>query len=193
MSFREDPATFSLETIPVKSEKVLYCGLWLVLIGINETPPHIILVNDGKYFSLSVRKVDCGSSVEKLISMLSRKNIPSLFIHIESKDSTEKISSLLHTIYKELRPLGNTENTCLSPIKEFFAEYFSRDFSSVNYVFELLALAEKKELLNKCLYMFCKNVINTKTIDISLRKYTSNDVFEKISILSQKYSLKVMP
>jgi len=179
MIFSEDNTSFSLIANPLISLENIKSGLWLALVGVNETPPHISLISDGKYYSLSTRKVDCGSPLTKFLNAVERKRIPSLFVRIESQPQIHNLDS--H--YENLQPLNNTENTCLSPIKAFFAENFSSEFSEVKFVFELLALAEKKDLLKECVSLFSDNT-NSKII--TLPKYTMLQIKNRIQEISPK-------
>lgn len=180
MIFFEDHNSYSLYTTSINSEVDIDKGLWLLLIGINDVPPHIALINEAKYYSLSARTVDCGSSSGRLLNILRRKNIPALFIRIETKNTA---ASYLEKIYKNLQPLGNNQNTCLSPIKELFTECHSDEFASVYYVFELLALAEKKNLVIECVSAFYEN---TNANSVTLPKYTITEIRNKIHTISSQ-------
>ncbi len=181
MLFLEDNNSFSFSATPLKSIKELEEGLWLLLIGINDVPPHIALAYEGKYYSLTARKLDNGSPLVRLIDTLQRKKIPTLFVHIETNNN---ILSFLENLYKDLPPLGNTDKTCLSPIKELFATTYSEEFSKSNYIFELLALAQTKGLLKECLSVFCA------PNDVTLPKYTMAQIKNRIQELSQPKALQ---
>jgi len=206
MIFFEDKDSFSFYFTSFKSETELTKGLWLLLVGVHESPPHIALISGGKYYSLSNRKVDCGTPLERFMNVLERKQVPALFIRLEIGEQPQipkwglnsaiqspfrgldlniekKINSQLRNIYKNLQPLGNTKQTCLSPIKEFFSEHISTDFASVNYVFELLALAEKKGLIKESVPIFCES---TNSNRVTLPKYTRIQIRNKINELSSK-------
>lgn len=183
MIFFEDENSFTLNSTPFKSETEFATGLWLTLVGTNEIPPHIALISDGKYYSLSAYKVDCGSPVERVINILERKQIPSLFIQFKTTVVGLQNFEPLQWIYKNLQPLESIDNTCLSPIKEFFTENISNDFADVNYVFELLALSENKGLIKECISLFCEN---TNSNRITLPKYTKVQIRNKIHELSSK-------
>jgi len=211
MIFSELPNSFSLKASTLASDENLHSGLWLVLVGIDEIPPHIALISAGKYYSLSTRKVDCGTPAERFINTLKRKHISSLFIKIEKEDKgqpqtpkgalnsatqspfrglgqnvedfTSNPDLLLRNIYKDLQPLKNTENTCLSPIKEFFTSYYSAEFAPVKYVFELLAIAQKKELLGDCISLF---PLDNDAKSITLPKYTMEQIKNRIHEISSQ-------
>lgn len=209
MNFFQDNNTFSFVAAPLNSEQ-LGSGLWLTLVGVHEIPPHIALINEAKYYSISARKVDCGSPLERFMNTLDRKRVPALFVRIENKQSqtpgalnsatiqvspfkespfsglgknAEDKNVLLQSIYKNLQPLGNSAKTCLSPIKEFFSYYYSPEFANASYVFELLAIAEKKKLIKECLSVFCEK---TNSNIVTLPKYTMIQIKNKITALSSQ-------
>jgi hypothetical protein len=187
MIFEQDDHSFSLRATSLQNIEKLYSGLWLVLVAVHETPPHIALISDGNYYSLSTRKVDNGSPVERFIPAIERKHVPTLFVRIENnnviaspdsyRDKAISINTQLQSTYKELQPLKNTETTCLSPIKQFFANCYFPQFLHINYVFELLALAEQEGLLKECVSLFCDD---SNSNLITLPKYTMEQIRNKI-------------
>ncbi len=177
MIFTEDIHSFSFNTVPFESEAEFDTSLWLLLVGINEIPPHIALISDGKYYSLSTKKVDCGSSAEVFVNKLNRKKIPTLFVKIQSQTPKRD----LQDIYKDLQPLTNSDKTCLSPIKDFFSEQISQKFKDLNYVFEMLALLENKGLLQKCISLNCDSSGSNR---ITLPKYNMAQIRNRINALS---------
>ena len=186
MSFSETDNSFSLSAIPFKSIDELNTGLWLVLVGINETPPHIALISEGRYYSQSTRKVDNGTPLERFLNAIERKKTPTVFVNIAPQPHPDNYRNLENDpgiFFQALSPLSNTENTCLSPIKAFFTANYSTGFRNVNYVFELLALADKKNLLNKNIALFCKY---SDANIITLPKYTATEIRNKIQELSLK-------
>jgi hypothetical protein len=192
MIFFEDTESFSFNATSLSSDGILHSGLWLALIAVHETPPHIALISDGKYYSLSTRKVDNGTPWERFINTLERKKVSTLFVYLKSdnviaRNKAISINLLLHNIYKDLQPLKNIETTCLSPIKQFFTTYYSTQFSSINYVFELLAIAEQQGLLKECVSLFCDDSNSNR---ITLPKYTMEQIRNKIhEIASQTPSI----
>jgi hypothetical protein len=191
MIFSEDDSSYSLKITPFTPETKFDMGMWLVIAGTNEIPPHIALISDGKYYSVSTRKIDRGTSLERFMNTIERKQVPAIFLRIlnEKPERTdiiarnEAISSntLLQSIYENLNPLGINEHTCLSPIKTFFAEYYSPDFATVNFVFELLALAKNKGLIKQCFSLFSEP---SHPNNITLPKYSMADIQNKIKELS---------
>ncbi len=182
MIFSENTGSYSLHTAPLKSIADFNRGLWLVLIGVNEIPPHIALISHGRYYSQSARKVDCGTSLERFSSVIERKQIPTLFVQFRSAIGVQN-SEPLENIFRNLNPLNNIQETCLSPIKKFFTEQICDEFANINYVFELLVLADKKELLKECVSLYCET---TNSKSITLPKYTMAQIKNRINELSTK-------
>lgn len=180
MIFSESDTSFSLFVSPFQSEDELNTGLWLLLIGVNETPPHIALISEGKYYSVSTRKVDCGTPAENFLNAIERKRIPTLFINVVAGNNPE----LLQKIYSGLKPLGDEKTTCLTPIREFFAAFTSAEFKKINYVIDLLSIAERNDMLSKCISFFCNP---SETNNVTLPKYTLVQIRTKIHELSSKH------
>jgi len=179
MIFSEDSISFSLAANPLKSEEQLSSGLWLVLVGVNEIPPHIALISNGKYYSVSARKVNCGTSLERFLGVLERKKVSTLFIYMEIDNK----NILLHSIHEHLQPLCMDDRTCLYPIKKFFAESISGEFEKINYVYDLLALSEKKRLLKECVSLHIEATIAK---NITLPKYTMVQIRNRIDQVSHQ-------
>src|SRR5579863_3687008 len=179
MIFSDDLTSFSFIATPLKSDRDLYSGLWLLLVGINNTPPHIALIYNGKYYSVSARNIDCGTPAKKFLNIIHRKNISTLCVGIQVPE--KDFETLLNNLYTNYKPLSDSNNSCLSPIKEFFAGNISPEFASVNYVFELVALVETKGLVKECHSLFCKFTISNV---VTLPKYTMVQIKNRIKELS---------
>jgi hypothetical protein len=171
MVFTEDKNSYSLKVNPLLSPEELNKGLWLVMAGVNGIPPHIALIADGKYYSVSTRKVDIGTPMDNFLKAISRRSLPTLFVGINSI-KTEELSS----VFEKYPTLGNGEHSCLWPVRDFFAETFSAEFSGSSLVFELLALAQTQGLLKECRSLFVE-----EKGTITLPKYTSEQILEKIN------------
>ncbi|HTA27266.1 MAG TPA: hypothetical protein VK809_05730 [Bacteroidia bacterium] len=183
MIFSENTGSYSLNTTPLKSMTEFNSGLWLVLIGVNEIPPHIALISDGKYYSQSVRKVDCATLLERFLGAIERKQIPTLLVQFGSAAVGVQNIEPLQKIFRNLNPLNTSQETCLSPIKKFFTEQVCDEFGNINYVFELLATAESKGLITECVSLYCET---TNSKSITLPKYTMAQIKNRINELSTK-------
>jgi hypothetical protein len=170
--FFENKESYSLKISDTSTEE-LNSGLWLVLAGVNDIPPHIALINEGSYYSVSAKKVEVGVNASTFLKAISRRSLPTLFVGIRSLHLEG-----LREAFEKYPTLGNGSHSCLWPVRDFFEEAFSPDYKKVNLVFELLALAQKQQIIKECKSMF----VEEKGI-ITLPKYTGEQIREKINSL----------
>jgi hypothetical protein len=186
MTFSESNNSYSLKVNPIISPEELNSGLWIVLAGIDDIPPHIALILAGKYLSVSAKKTDLATPIESLLKALSHRSVPTLFIKLsESFIQNEELGWAgfgLKTIpiFAEYRTLGNGEHSCLWPIRDFFAKTFSEKYLKASLVFELLAMAEKDGLIIECKSLFLESAVKGT---VTLPKYTHEQIREKINSL----------
>jgi len=175
--YTETKDTYSLKASPLISHAELNKGLWLVLAGLKDVPPHIALISDAKYYSVSVRNVKAGEPVDKFLKAISRHSLPTLFVAIKAPLHTEFKSGGLQEIFESYTTLGNGEHTCHWPIRDFFVKAFSHEFANVDLVFELLALAQHNNMLNDCKSIY----VNKTNSVVALPKYTAKHIRTKIN------------
>jgi len=189
MIFTENDKEYFLETSRLVSPEELQQGLFTVIAGVDKIPPHIALINEGMYYSVSAKKVEAGVPVVNFFKAISRKTIPALFIEI--KRHTGLVSeggAGITVIFNSYPVLGNGPHSCLWPVRDFFAETFSKKYSKASFVFELLAIAEKDGLIAGCKSVF----MDTPSLGspqvgnhsrVVLSKYTQRQIREKINSL----------
>ena len=95
-------------------ESPLPNGRYLVVAGLHKIPPHVALIESGKYFALTVKGSEFHEDANRLISRLLNKGTAVLLIKIKSSKTTSDPSPF----FSQLGSL--TENhSCLDPILEF--------------------------------------------------------------------------
>lgn len=95
-------------------ELPLPIGRYLVVAGLHKIPPHVALIESGKYFALTVKGSEFHEDANRLISRLLNKGTAVLLIKIKSSKTTSDPSPF----FSQLGSL--TENqSCLDPILEF--------------------------------------------------------------------------
>jgi len=115
------PLTTS-EFQPALTEK----GTWMVILHAQRMPPHVGLLFNGNYNSLTIKEAELNINSTVLLKTLSQKKIKSVFIKIVS----HPVFSIDHqrdVFQEELRKAGAVEqfkSTCLSPVKTFFKEFY---------------------------------------------------------------------
>ncbi len=130
-------------------EDKLLKGIYIAVIHATRIPPHIGLIIDGKYHSLTVKGQDINTSLTALVKSTLQRKIPSLFIKIKSH-TTFSESYLKEHFITNIRQFPKVDigiATCLSPIKLFFAEVYDVSIENINYLFELIPLLYAEQLI----------------------------------------------
>ena len=180
----ENTDNYSLIVEHLLSPEELGSGLWLVMAGVDDIPPHIALLNEGLYYSVSAKKVDVGTPLENFLKAISRKSVPTLFIKfLESSPQGEDLGGAeLGGVFENYPTLGSGNHSCLWPIRDFFAKTFSEKYSKATLVFELLAMAEQDGLLLDCKELFLAPPLKGRPGGaVRLPKYTQSQIREKIN------------
>lgn len=89
-------------------------GRYLVIAGLHKIPPHVALIESGKYFALTVKGSEYHEDANRLISRLVNKGTAVLLIKIKSAETINNPSPF----FNELKNLSENES-CLDPILEF--------------------------------------------------------------------------
>lgn len=89
-------------------------GRYLVIAGLHKIPPHVALIESGKYFALTVKGSEYQEDANRLISRLVNKGTAVLLIKLKSAETINNPSPF----FNELKNLSENES-CLDPILEF--------------------------------------------------------------------------
>ena len=130
-------------------EEELSKGLFITVIHATRIPPHIGMIADKSYHSLSIKGQDINTPIKALIKNSNIRKIPSLFIKIKPHPTFSAIYLREHFItnVQQFDRVDVGVATCLSPIKLFFEEVYAVSMKNVNYLFELLPVLENEGLI----------------------------------------------
>ena len=100
---------------------------WLVVLNANRIPPHVGLLINGNYNSLTIKGHELNVTLEALLKMISQKKIQSLFIKLKKHPvfSLDHQLEMFQETIKDFESVKQNEATCLSPIKLFFQEFYA--------------------------------------------------------------------
>ena len=141
--------SYQLRTDKTFSENDLLKGFYIVVLHATRTPPHIGLMSDGKYCSLSIKGQDMNIASDVIVKNSSIRKIPTLFIKIKPHNTFSDVYLLEHFItnIQQFPRVDVGVATCLSPIKLFFEEVYGISMKDANYLYELLPLLESEGLI----------------------------------------------
>lgn len=145
----QESVTYKIKIDKSFDENELSKGLFIAVIHATRIPPHIGMIADRSYHSLSIKGQDINTPLSALIKNSSLRKIPSLFIKIKSHPAFSDVYLKEHFItnIQQFERVDIGVATCLSPIKLFFEEVYHVSMKNVNYLYELLPLLESKGLI----------------------------------------------
>jgi hypothetical protein len=131
------------------TENDLVNGIFLSIIHAKRIPPHIGMIINNCYHSLTIKGQEINQRPEILIKNSRIRQIPSLFIKIKSHPifSSDYLNEHFISNVGQFQKVEAGKTTCLSPVKLFFEETYNLSMSGINYVFDLLPLLEKNGLI----------------------------------------------
>ncbi len=168
--------------IPILTKKFdeaqLKKHLWIVLLHANRTPPHVGLIINGNYNSLTLKGHELDVDLEALLKTISLKKIESVFIKLVPHPvfSFDYQLQILKEYIKQFQKVKPNEATCLSPIKLFFQEFYALQLNTDELLFEMI---ERLEANNYLEYTQSLN-FNLPLNAIELPFYTSEQLQEII-------------
>lgn len=153
-------------------------GKTYILLISPESIPHLCLIHDGLYYSLTFKECQIALDYVNYLQFLIRAKRKMLYIEID------KIENNPWTIFKKYEKLAGTGLTCIQPIKETILENSKSEFI-FELVNELKALDKIKQVyhMNMEMDFLDKNEFN-------LREYSKDSIFTYIQALNEKHSKK---
>lgn len=175
--------TYQLKINKAFCEQDLLKGLYIAVIHAVRIPPHIGMVVDKKYHSLSIKGQDVNTSVAALVKNSSIRKISTLFIKIKSHPTFSDIYLREHFItnVQSFNRVDIGIATCLSPIKLFFDEVYNVSMKDVNYLYQLLPLLEAEGLIESVSSM------NIDASNYQLPFYTSKEIDAGINEVRKEF------
>lgn len=158
------------------NENELSNGIYIVAMHATRIPPHIGLIIDKQYHSLSIKGQDFNIPVKALIKNIEQRKISTLFIKIKSH-TTFSISYLKDHFILNIQQFPRVDKdvaTCLNPIKLFFNEVYNIDMDQVDFLFHLLPHLQEAELIEHTTTLF----IDEKTYQLPV--YTKEELDREI-------------
>ncbi len=110
-----------------KDTSVLTKGTWLVILHASRIPPHVGLMIDGNYNSLTIKERELNVKAEALLKTISQKKIEALFLKVANHpvfSSDYQLSTFQEQLI-QFTAVKQNEATCLSPLKLFFEEFYA--------------------------------------------------------------------
>lgn len=168
--------TFHLKSTDSFAPEYLHKGVVLVLLHAKRIPPHVGLIIDKTYQSLTIKGRELNVPVDALLRTISQKEKEVVFIKIKKHPtfSDNYLKEYFTANILQYKKVEEGGATCLHPIRSFFEEAYLINTDGVNYVFDLIHELQK----NGKIEGVCFNNIPEKFVELPV--YTKDDIYEGI-------------
>lgn len=150
-------------------------GSYLLLIE-PQNIPHLVFLQDGRYYSLTYKGVELGFSFPPYLEKLVRLKKKIIFLQVERSVESPFL------VFSDYATAGDHDQTCFYPIKQLLLPE-SRAEMIFQLIPELYAAGKIKDAMHFGLTSLLEN--NT---DFNLPVYTKADVLRHIANLKEKYA-----
>jgi hypothetical protein len=171
---------YSIPHCELTDPKVLSKNGWLVILHASRIPPHVGLMINGSYNSLTIKGRELNVSQEALLKTISQKKIEALFIGLKKHPvfSAEHQLNIFQHQLQQFTAVKQGEATCLSPIKLFFEEFYAIKRDESTLLFDFIETLEKNHFIRETL---SSNIGDLKEKNIfTFNSYTSEELLERI-------------
>ncbi|MDO9001750.1 MAG: hypothetical protein Q7W45_18430 [Bacteroidota bacterium] len=172
------------ETVQIEVKTVLFNpeflnkNSWLVILHANRIPPHVGLLINGNYNSLTIKGHELNVNPEALLKIISQKKIESIFIRIKHHPvfSLDYQLEILQETIKKFEQVKQFHATCLTPIKLFFEEFYAINFIEEELFYDFMKRLQSNSYLENASSLNFELTKNT----LELSFYSSEQLNEKI-------------
>ncbi len=178
-----EATTYKLKIDKQFIESELPKGVHIVVLQATRIPPHIGMIMDKKYHSLSIKGQDINTAVSALIKNSSIRKIPTLFIKIKDHPTFSNLYLSEHFItnIQQFKRVDIGVASCMSPIKLFFEEVYNLPMTDINYLFDLLPFLSEKGLIESV------SAFNMDQKEYTLPVYSNKEINDGISSVRKEY------
>ena len=106
--------------------------IYLVMFHVDKTPPHLGLVKDNKYCSITIKGVEMDVDVDTIFNVIKRKRIPTLFVGLNMEGNFD-----LRSYYQKYSSIIDQNISCLAPIKDVISGELNLVLKEVHVIFEI--------------------------------------------------------
>ena len=178
---------FATLTVPVKpfDELNLNKGLFICLLHAKRTPPHIGIIINGLFHSLTIKGAEPGVELKALLKTISQKKIESIFFKVVPHPvySLDHLNAIFLELLKKYPVIKSKEVTCLSPVKDFFNEYYAFNSLAEDIIYAFLNGLNNNNFILEA-YSLNLTLVNN-TIEVPI--YTQSELNTQIETIRGEF------
>jgi len=166
------------------NEEELQKRLFIFMFRASRVPPHLGIIVNGKLYDISAVGPNIALPINDVYKTIIKRKTEVIFFSLKkpsfNKEKTEEIISEKVKKYWKV----TEQCSCLLPVKEFISEVYKLDVNKTNFIFELLPILYKNNLIKKVAQVNLAQKMITNTF--YLKKYTKTDVENCINAIKRK-------
>ncbi|MES2762045.1 MAG: hypothetical protein V4677_07560 [Bacteroidota bacterium] len=168
-------------------QELLYKNTWLIILHASRTPPHIGLLIDGNYNSLTIKGHELNVQLNVLLKTIQQKKIESLFVQLHKHPvfSTEYQKEIFQHYIQQFTQVKANEASCLSPIKLFLQEFYAICENKQELLFELMERLKQNQYIDTTFAMNLNDKIEDG--EFALPMYTHEQLQQVIKTERSNY------
>jgi hypothetical protein len=169
------------------NSELLYKHTWLVILHASRTPPHIGVLINGNYNSLTIKGHELNIDINVLLKTIQQKKIETLFIKLKEHPvfSSDYQREICQYYIQQFTQVKVNEASCLSPIKLFLQEFYAVQEHKEELLFELIERLKQNQYISLTLGLNIDEKLDEH--DFSLPMYSNKQLQEIISIERANY------
>lgn len=176
MSFNKKDITELIDSNRYLLEK----DAWLVILHASRIPPHIGILINGKYHSLTIKGHELNIDIKALEKTISIKNIESLFLKLKPHPvfSLDYQTDVMIHFIQQFEKVNSQQSTCLTPIKFFLQEFYALQYQEKELLFDMIERLKSNDFIVEVL---SDNIHLNSETTFKLPRYSNFELQERIS------------
>ncbi|MES2513194.1 MAG: hypothetical protein V4580_03585 [Bacteroidota bacterium] len=157
-------------------QELLYKNTWLVILHASRTPPHIGILIDGNYNSLTIKGHELNIQLTVLLKTIQQKKIETLFVQLKKHPvfSTDYQKEICQHYIQQFTQVKANEASCLNPVKLFLQEFYAICENKEELLFELMEHLKQNQYIEITLGLNLE--AKTEHGEFSLPMYTNEQL-----------------
>jgi len=174
-------------SIPLNTldESALSKGIYICILHAKRIPPHIGIIINGFYHSLTIKGAEPNVELKPLLKTIQQKKIASYFLKIVPHPvySISYLNDVFLEILKEYPNITSNSSTCLTPLKLFFNEYYALNSSANDIIYSFLSRLNNNNFI---LEAYSLNLTSENNM-VEIPVYSQDELNSKIKDIRSEY------
>ncbi len=157
---------------------------YIILSGVDKTPPHIWISVFGYVFTIDIKGYTSHKNLSSLIDAFKRNQTKCIFLELSKPLYTpEYLFQTLNHIVVQYGKIVHGKTTCLNPLKDYLHKAYNLDTEQASVIFDLLKTLKSQQVYKNVFHLNLQRYLSVDQGFI-IKTYTLNEINERILSLS---------